>query len=232
MVARYAVYYAAEPGSPLAEFGKHWLGRNGAPENAPLPNIPGISDARMHELTSGPRRYGFHGTLKPPFELHPATSLDSLLAAARIFAKSMAPVEMPALELAIIGKFIALTPITSSAALENLAAKCVRAFEGYRMPLTDQQIAHYRNNKLTVHQNSMLEHWGYPYVMEEFRFHISLTERIDDISERRAVMQVITEMAKDVVGKPLTIRDIAVFGQEERDQPMTVIERLPFGRAN
>jgi hypothetical protein len=107
----------------------------------------------------------------------------------------------------------------------------VRAFEGYRMALTEEQAAHYRNNKLTVHQDSMLEHWGYPYVMEEFRFHISLTERIDDIAERRAVMQVVTEMARPVVGRPIMVRDIALFGQAERDDPMTIIERIPFGRS-
>lgn len=231
MAARYAIYYSPEPGSPLAEFGVHWLGRNGSAATGALPEVPGISHERLQELTEGPRRYGFHGTLKPPFELHPSTSLKSLIAAARIFARSLAPVEIPPLELAVIGKFVALTPSSSSAALERLAAKCVRAFEGYRMALTEEQVAYYRNNKLTVHQDSMLEHWGYPYVMEEFRFHISLTERIDDIAERRAVMQVVTAMARSVVGKPIIVRDIALFGQAARNDPMTIIERIPFGRS-
>lgn len=230
MPARYAVYYAPEPNSDLAAFGERWTGldANGAP--IPPLEVPGLSAQRFAELTVGPRRYGFHGTLKPPFDLNPAMTQESLLAAARIFARSLAPIEMPPLEIAIIGKFIALTPTTSSAALEKLAAQCVRVFECYRSPLSDEQTVTYRNNKLTVHQDSMLIHWGYPYVMEEFRFHISLTERIDDIAERRAVLQSVTELAKPLAGKAITVREISVFYQPKRDEPMTIIERIPFGR--
>jgi len=230
MPARYAVYYAPEPGSELADFGEHWTGVDSHGKPLAPVDVPGLSQQRFAELTVGPRRYGFHGTLKPPFDLNPAMSQESLLAAARIFAHSLAPIEMPPLEIAIIGKFIALTPTQSSAALEKLAAQCVRAFEVYRSPLSDEQIVGYRANKLTVHQDSMLVHWGYPYVMEEFRFHISLTERIDDIAERRAVLQSVTELAKPLAGKAITIRDIAVFHQPARDEPMTIIERIPFGR--
>ncbi|MDX2142947.1 MAG: DUF1045 domain-containing protein [Rhodospirillaceae bacterium] len=225
MAQRYAVYFAPEPGSALEEFGQRWLGRSGPPP------IPGVGAERVRALTENPRLYGFHGTFKPPFELNPATSEAALLEAARIFARSLSPIEIPPLEIAVIGKFIALTPATSSAALELLAAKCVRAFDGFRVTLTNEQAAFYRRNKLTVHQDQMLEHWGYPYVMEEFRFHMSLTERIDDIAERNAVMRVVESMAKPVVGKPITVRDIVVFGQKKRGDAMTAIERIPFGRS-
>ena len=155
----------------------------------------------------------------------------SLLTAARVFARSLSPIEIPPLKLAIIGKFIALTPITQSAALEKLSAACVRAFEAYRVPLTDEQIANYKKNRLTVHQEQMLEHWGYPYVMEEFRFHMSVTDRIDVASEREAIMAAMEKLAAPVLGKPVMVHDIVVFAQSSADQPMTPVERIPFGRS-
>jgi len=220
---RYAIYYSPEPGSPLDAFGRSWFG--GSP-----PTATKLSAKRIAELSESSRRYGFHGTLKPPFGLNPATTLNSLLDAAHVFARTLAPIEIPPLELAIIGKFIALTPVTQSAALEKLSAACVRAFEAFRVPLSDEQLESYKLNRLTVHQEQMLEHWGYPYVMEEFRFHISVTDRIDDSNERDEVMTALETLAAPVLGKAIVVRDLTVFGQAGVDEPMVAIERIPFGR--
>ena len=225
---RYAIYYAPEPGSPLDAFGRSWFGPDAA---GPPRGIGKLTAERIAQLSEGSRRYGFHGTLKPPFGLNPATSLDALLRAARVCARTLSPLEIPPLELAIIGKFIALTPTTQSAALEKLAAACVRAFEAFRVPLTDDQMVSYKLNRLTVHQEQMLEHWGYPYVMEEFRFHISVTDRIDNLAERKEVMKALEIFATPVLGKPIMVRDIVVFGQANIDEPMVAIERIPFGRS-
>ena len=61
---RYAIYYLP-PAGALADFGARWLGwdvRRGAA--AVQLDLPGLRDA-----TEAPRKYGFHGTLKPPFRL-------------------------------------------------------------------------------------------------------------------------------------------------------------------
>ena len=229
---RYAIYYAPEPGSALDTFGQTWLGLRGRDAlAAAIGKSSKVSLDRITQLTESPRRYGFHGTLKPPFELNPASRAEGLISATRVFARSRAPIQLPPLELAVIGKFIALTPVAESAALEKLAAACVRAFEGYRSPLSKRQEEDYKLNKLTVHQEQMLEHWGYPYVMEEFRFHISLTDRIDEDAEREAVMALLANFAKPVLGQPILIRDLVVFAQDGLGQPMKAIERIPFGRA-
>ena len=224
---RYAIYYAPEPGTPLDAFGRSWFD----PKSADHRKGAGkLTTQRIAELSENSRRYGFHGTLKPPFGLNPSTTLDSLLQAARVFARTLAAIEIPPLELAIIGKFIALTPVTQSAALEKLSAACVRAFEAFRVPLSDEQLDNYKLNRLTVHQEQMLEHWGYPYVMEEFRFHISVTDRIDDDAERAEIMKALETLAAPVLGKAITVRDLTVFGQADIDEPMLAIERIPFGR--
>jgi hypothetical protein len=228
MSARYAIYYSPELGSPLDIFGRTWFDEktNGNPKA-----VANLNPKRLEELSELSRKYGFHGTLKPPFSLNPSTSVESLLSAARVFARSLSPIEIPPLELAIIGKFIALTPTSQSAALEKLSAACVRAFEAYRLPLSDEQLANYKQNKLTVHQEQMLEHWGYPYVMEEFRFHISVTDRIDDPHEREEIIDALEKVAGPMLSKPVLVREITVFSQTGLDAPMVAIERIPFGRS-
>jgi hypothetical protein len=222
-VPRYAIYYAPEPGSALHAFGESWF--NGAAARGSR-----LDRAKVSALTEGPRLYGFHGTLKPPFELGPTFSEAGLVAAARVFAKGVAPIEIPPLELAVIGKFIALSPTEASAPLEKLAAACVRAFEGFRIPLTESSVRDYRRNKLTVHQEQMLEHWGYPYVMEEFRFHMSLTDRIEDNAERELVLEELQKLAAPILGKPVAITALTLFVQFETDAPLKPFERIPFGR--
>ena len=223
MVPRYAIYYAPDPGSPLHTFGETWF--TGAAARGSR-----LDRAKVSALTEGPRLYGFHGTFKPPFELNPASTLDGLLAAARVFARGVAPIQLPPLELAVIGKFIALSPTDASAPLEKLASACVRAFEGFRVPLSESRIVDYKRNKLTVHQEQMLEHWGYPYVMEEFRFHMSLTDRIEDSAERELVLDELQKLAAPILGKPVAITALTVFVQSGPDEPLKPLERIPFGR--
>jgi hypothetical protein len=223
LTPRYAIYYSPDPGSPLAAFSSAWFGPDSKLKSS-------FDRAYIDSITAGPRRYGFHGTFKPPFELNPTLSLDGLVEAARIFCRNVMPVELPPLELAVIGKFLALTPVTESGALEKLAAACVRGFEAFRVPMTPEQIAQFKQNKLTVHQEQMLKHWGYPYVMEEFRFHMSVTDRIEDAGERDRVMAELIKIAAPIIGKPLAIRALTLFRQTGSNEPMVPVERIPFGR--
>lgn len=229
--ARYAVYYVPPADSSIARFGREWLGVDiETGELHKQSAIDGLSPERQEALTASPRYYGFHGTLKPPFKLAANATLESLLVATRLFAKSVSPIELPPLELAYIGKFLSLSPIASSFKLELMAGGCVRALEGYRRHRTEQELAAYRQSKLTVHQEQMLENWGYPYVLEEYRFHMTLTDRVEDEGERDVVMKAAAERCKDFLGQPLPVSDVVVCTQPERDTFMRVVERIPFGR--
>ena len=229
---RYAIYFAPEPDSPLDVFGRQWLGRDtsGTVSDGQMA-VPGLTIEQLARLTERPRRYGMHGTFKPPFALNASSTLNGLVTAARVLAKSLSPVVIPPLQLDMIGHCIALVPESSSAKLERLASTCVRTFEGFRQALREDQQEEEKRNKLTVHQEQMLEHWGYPYVMEEFRFHITLTEPLLDATERTAVMRALTHLVAPLLGESLPVREIAVFSQQTRALPMSLVARTPFGRA-
>lgn len=230
--ARYAVYYVPPKDSTLSKFGKTWLGidiETGDLQDAA--RIDGLSQSRIEQLIEAPRTYGFHGTLKPPFSLAANSSLDGLINAIELYATGLSPFEIPPLELAFIGKFLTLSPESSSAQLENMAAGCVRALEGFRAHRTEKELARYRQSKLTVHQEQMLDNWGYPYVLEEFRFHMTLSDRIDDDEERNIIMEAAVNRCAEIVGQPLHVKEITVCTQPDAGQPMRIVKRIPFGRA-
>ena len=69
---RYAIYYVPAPDSDLDRFGAQLLGYDAfSGEDLPLPDgiLPAAPD--WHDLTSDPRKYGFHATLKAPMSLAP-----------------------------------------------------------------------------------------------------------------------------------------------------------------
>src|SRR5207245_1192733 len=88
-----------------------------------------------------------------------------------------------------ISGFIAVIPAEPVAELQQLAADCARDFDSFRAPLGAEDRARRRPEKLTERQRDYLDRWGYPYVMEEFRFHMTLTGRLD--AERRGLVAQI-----------------------------------------
>ena len=240
MTARYGIFYAPANDTPLAEFGRSWLGRDAETDkDVAQPSISDISPEQVREFTEDPRHYGFHGTLKPPFELKPGASLEGLRAALRIFAKGQSSFEIPPLELATIGKFIALTPTESTNDLVNFARESVRAFEAFRAPLDQERDKTYREpvdeedqvqrlTRLTVNQERMLDHWGYPYVMDEFRFHLSLTNRIADKDVRRSLYDGLEGLTSELCKEGVAFKSICLFGQSDPKTPMTLVERFPL----
>jgi hypothetical protein len=90
-----------------------------------------------------------------------------------------APVTIPSLEVRRLGGFIAVVPTEPSAALADLAAATVAALDPFRAPPSEAELARRRKARLSDRQEALLMKWGYPYVMEEFRFHLTLTGRLD-----------------------------------------------------
>jgi 2'-5' RNA ligase len=190
--------------------------------------VPGIDPTRLVGITRSPCHYGFHGTLKAPFALPEGRSAHELDEAVERFARGRAPFEI-ALKVGSLDGFIAFVPATSSAALEALAADCVEAFDGFRAPLDEAEVARRHAAGLTPRQDRHLLRYGYPWVLDDFRFHMTLTERLQP-PERDQVLAILTERAANICVKPLTIDAIAIFEQPSRDAPFTLRRRFPFVR--
>lgn len=231
MSERYAIYFAPAAGSDLARFGDRWLGRN-AETGASLeqPALSGFDAALLHELTEAPRQYGFHGTLKPPFRLADGCDAGDLRRALAGFAAQRRGFEIEALTLEGIGGFIALAPDEPSPALSDLAGSCLIEFDPYRAPPDAGELARRHAAGLTPRQGELLARWGYPYVLDEFRFHLTLTGPIADAAERARLARLLGPLVAPLLLQPLPVRELCLFHQPDRAAPFRLIQRFPFGR--
>lgn len=225
---RYALYFAPPAQSPLWRFGSAALGYDAEAgvEAAPLP-LRRFDAARWHEITAEPRRYGFHGTLKAPFRLAPGRSEAELQAACARFAQNRAGFASPGVKLASIGRFLALRLAAPSAALDRLAAGTVAALDDFRAPMSEAEREKRLRAPLTPRQQEYLARWGYPYVLDDFRFHMTLTGTLDDEERALAEAELSEHFAASGADGPLIVREIALYRQEAG--PFRLIARFPFG---
>lgn len=206
---RYAVYYAPAPGA-FADAAAAWLGWDAARGcDAAQPAAPGLD---IEALTRAPRKYGFHGTLKAPFALAEGRDAAALDAALADFAARTAAVETGPLAFRRIGPFLALTPTEPLAALNRLAGEIVETFEPFRAPLTPAEIARRDPARLTPRQRELLVRHGYPYTMEEFRFHLTLTGPMS--AEAEAAERAARERFGPYLSGPFQVEALCLFGED------------------
>ncbi len=234
--ARYAVYFAPEAASAFWRFGCAWLGRD--PETGAAPARPRLSepvaadwdDASLGEITASPGNYGFHATLKPPFRLAVGRSLPELEAAAEAFAGQQRPFVCPNVRVAALGRFIAFRLATDSAGMQALAAAAVEHFDAFRAPQSEAELAKRRGDGLSGRQEALLRAWGYPYVFEEFRFHMTLTGSIADGARRARLATALDGLAAAAgAAGPMAAAGVALYEQQAPGAPFRLIRRLPFG---
>ena len=222
--ARYAVYFAPGTESELEHVCSSVLGRCARTGRIlAQPALPGVTAARLAELTAAPRRYGFHGTLKPPFFLAEGVGEADLYEATANLAASRRAFDLPPLRLDAIGSFLALTPSALCPELEELARACVVELDRFRRPPGLEELARRRGIGLTAAQNRLLKRWGYPYVLEEFRFHLTLTGGVPDADERDRTRAALSTLLAPLVGHPVAVREISVYRHPGPDEPVTVV---------
>ena len=229
-MTRYAIYAAPGAASPLWRFGSTVIGYDAAlGADMPFAETAGLPADLWSAMTEDPRRYGFHATLKAPFELATATSEEALLADAERLAASLCPVTLPGLVVRSIGRFIALVPAEPSASLQSLAAATVQRLDDHRAPLSPDDRARRLKSPLTARQIDYLDRYGYPYVLDEFRFHMTLTGPISDGAERERIAGALTAAyARAVLAEAFTVDALAVYRQPTRDDRFRIIARFPL----
>lgn len=224
--ARYAIFYIPPADADWVRSCTGWLGWDvntgravAHPEIADLP-LP------VSELTQAPRRYGLHATLKPPFRLASDQTEDSLKAACAALARDQAPVQLSALTVTRLGRFLALCPVEPPAALSTLAARCVSELDPFRAEASAAELDRRRDRGLSVRQDHNLTRWGYPHVMDLFRFHITLTGRMPKTALAR-VETALNEMLAGQIPTPLHLTDLALLGEDDAGL-FHLIQRYPF----
>lgn len=228
--ARYAIYFAPAATSALAAIGAAWLGRD-AETGEPL-GPPTLSDLPRPwaDLVAAPARYGLHGTLKAPFALADGQAPAALDAALAAYAAGRAAVPIGPLRLGVDHGFVALRPDAQSEAFAAAVFDVVKAFERFRAPLTDTDLARRRASGLSPRQDAALTAYGYPFVGPDFHFHLTLTGQLPPEEAERvaALLQPIFAPALD---EPLLFDGLCLFGDPGDGAPFRLLRRHRFAAA-
>ena len=230
---RFAVYFAPNPGSLGWLAGSHWLGRCAALLQ-PLQQlaIEGVAADELQRLTAAPRRYGWHATLKAPFALAPGAAWITLHQAVQAVARELQPFVLPPLQVQRIDDFLALVPPAAhpaNAQIQETAAACVTALQHLAAPLSSADLARRRAAGLTARQDALLQQWGYPFVLDEFRFHMSLTGSLAqvDAPTQALVFDAAQEFFSDL--PILKFNSLALFAEPTPGADFVLLDHLEMG---
>jgi putative phosphonate metabolism protein len=226
---RVAVYYAPPPDSAWWRAGSEWLGRCALTGQAlPQPAIEGIGPDEFTRLTTEPRRYGWHATLKAPFRLAAGQTLDDVRAGLRRLCRGRAPFDLAPLRPVRLGDFLALRPGQPQAELDRLAADVVQQLQPLAQPLNADELARRRRAGLTPEQDRLLLAWGYPHVLQLFRFHLSLTAPLRDVPST-TVAALLQAAGDHFDGLPLCHIDrVSLFVEPAPGAPFQLLEQIGF----
>jgi ribose 1,5-bisphosphokinase len=243
MSARYALYYAPAPHTAAWRAGSHWLGRCAASGEAlEQPMLDGIDPPDLRALTAAPRRYGFHATLKAPFRLARGATLDELTAELDDFCRARQAFDLPRLRIEPLDDFVALAPESAASRAHALCDECVTHFDRFRAPLTDEEHARRRRVPLSRRQDEHLKRWGYPWVLDEFRLHFSLTGPLgaacdgppgDSLAAHaspfaRKIRNGAEAALAAALRAPMRFDAICVFEQESAGADFRIVHRAPL----
>lgn len=225
---RYAIYYAPDTDSALSRFGAEILGYDPFTGNDVL--VPGdliIQAPDWPAVIKDPRKYGFHATLKAPFSLAPEATEADLIAAFDDFARMPRAIPKISPVVRIISGFTAVVPDAPSAELSILAQACVEGFEVFRAPMTPNDRARRKPENLTPRQVEQLDRFGYPYVRDDFRFHMTLTGRLAP-ERSAAVLAMLQQRFATLDLTSLRIDRIGLFHQTSATSRFQVLCHAPL----
>jgi len=207
---RFAVYFVPQ-GTELARFGATWLGWD---INQGHSIDPPKSLAFDHNaIVKRPQKYGFHATLTAPFALADGYTLADLEQAVGSVAARHAAFDLR-LKLGKLGRFFALTVSDEMSLISELAADLVITSDPLRQPLSEADLQRRRKARLSPKQDALLQRWGYPYVLDEFRFHMTLTGPVEHGLQRTVEQELIRHLSP-ILEQPQPIGQICIAGQDD-----------------
>lgn len=226
MPERFAIYFSPAVGTPLRDAGSAWFGRDAA--GAPVrPLLSPLEQDLVDRHVAKARRYSFHATLRAPMALLDGFTRPQLETAAERFAAAETPARLGPLKVDRSEGFLALVPVTQEPTVTDLVARLVEHFEPYRAPLTDGDRQRRMQKQLTPRQRELLERYGYPQVMEQFRFHITLSDGVDSTTADR-LSQLAGRVFAPALATPLALNRIALFHEPAAGEPFREVAGWPL----
>jgi putative phosphonate metabolism protein len=229
MTERFAIYFAPSASSNLWERAATWLGRDASDGDLFSGAVAGIDRDRLLNLTQSANRYGFHATLKAPMALAEGTSEAELREALVAFAAQHQPFDLGKPKLASLGGFLALM-VDDNERLQDFAAHVVEQFDPFRAPMNIKDREARVAKGLSERQIELLDAYGYPYVFEEFLFHMTLTDKLAE-EDAAEIAQAAHTWFGPVLDEPLLLDRLSLFHEADTGKPFRRIADFKLGGA-
>lgn len=210
MPERFAIYFAPEHASALALRAEDWL-----------------AQGDLQPLTASARRYGFHATIKAPMALGAGTDRAKLEGALAQFSARHAPVTLSGLAPRLIDGFLALTTEPQPRQLTDFAATVVANFDRFRAPLSADDRARRLKAPLSARQIELLDEYGYPYALEEFQFHMTLSDRLP-LEQRADMAARAADWFADALAAPIALDRLVLFHEAEPGAAFRRLDDYPL----
>ena len=221
---RYAIYFIPDEDSPLEAAASSWLGRS-IYTGKPLPQT--ANGLEMQELTATARRYGLHGTIVAPFRPVEGMSEQGMIAALESFCAGQQSFLVANVIIAQMDGFFAIQSATEHPLFNTLASEAVKAFQPFKAPLTEAEIARRKPEALSERQRQYLMRWGYPYVMDEFRFHMTLTRETSG-TEAAKVADALRDHFALALRPPMQVSALTLCREDAPGAPFEVVRQVAF----
>jgi len=227
MPERFAIYYAPAITSPLWTRAAEWLGRDPAAGAVFDAGVAGLSRERLAAVTTSARRYGFHATIKAPMALADGISCSELEKTLTAFGLPREQVSIGRLKLTLLEGFLALVPERQSEALTRFAGECVAQFDRFRRPMTAAERDKRVHGGLSAYQIGLLDQYGYPYVMDQFLFHMTLSDRLD-AADREPIMRAAQAWFAPLLEREFVLDGLALFHEAAPGVPFARLADFPL----
>jgi len=210
---RYAIYYCPGIHTALGRLGREWL------SEALI--LPGISSERRQVLLADARRYGWHATIHAPFAPISGASYGDVRSAVTALAETFSAFELT-LRLDRLAGFLSLRPLVDGIPERALAAACLHKLRPIRASLSDEALQH-RSAGLDKDELALLQKHGYPYVLDRYRFHLTLAApagELEELAMRRWLQPRVAALP------PARIDALAICREAAPGSPFELLERV------
>jgi hypothetical protein len=127
----------------------------------------------------------------------------------------------------MLSDFFALVPVDPVPGVCSAAALIVQTLDRFRAPLSDSELHRRLRSSLDEVERANLRNWGYPYVLDRFRFHMTLTDRVDP-DRVHTVQQQLEELFLPLLAEDYYLDTLSLFVQTTPQADFQVRRQFPL----
>ena len=219
---RVAIYFLPKKNSSLENFGKNLLGRD-------INKKKKISLTRrqkyfinrgftyfdeLKDYCEQPAKYGFHATLKAPFRLKRNVKTKNFYDVISHIAAQHSRFKIKGLKIVYRKKFTFITSRKPNKLLINLENDLVKHLDTFRAELNKTEIKKRIPDSLTFKQNKYLKEWGYPFVFDQFKFHMTLMNQNNNKLSNKQKLE-LEKLIYKISNNVIEFNEISLLGENK-----------------